>query len=310
MGEPLIVLDRQHRVVLYNKRASQIFGEKLTEGTYFQDLGIATGREINIAGGWFIPERFFIDGQTEVVLLKDITPVKEMEEEREKLKRLEAMGHALATVVHELRNPLCSIELYASMLVEELRGTDLESLAKGVSEGVRNMDSFLANALYFARPRRPKKAPVIIRDILQEVVQLLRPMVEGSGLKLRIALSDRLIQADRGLLKQVLMNIFINAIQAMNGSGTIEVSDEDKQGEYLLRVRDTGPGIAPSDLEKVFDPFFTTKEEGTGLGLSIALKIMQLHGGGIRVKSRPGEGTEFVLYFPVTEPQRGQEDAR
>ncbi|RME64647.1 MAG: hypothetical protein D6778_07620 [Nitrospirae bacterium] len=224
--------------------------------------------------------------------------IKEMEQERQKLKRLEAMGQALATVVHELRNPLCSIELYASMLLEELRGTELESLAKGVSEGVRNMDSFLANALYFAKPRKPKLSKTTLREVVHEVLQLLRPMMEGTGLKLTIELSDRTILADRSLLKQVLLNIFINAIQAMNTEGRIEVKDEQKEGEYLVKIKDTGPGIDESILENIFDPFFTTKPEGTGLGLSISLKIMQLHGGGIRVKSTPGEGSEFVLYFP------------
>ncbi len=299
MGEPLIVLGSDNVVRMYNARAAQLLAPALQLGVSFDSLGIRFGRELNISGGWYIPERFEIDEhQGWVVLLKDITLVKQMEQERQRMQRLEAMGQTLATVVHELRNPLCSIELYATMLLQELQGTSHEALAKGISEGVRNLDSFLSNALYFARPRKPKLQEIVLREVLDEVLNMLSPMLQERMIKVRGSLSEKTLKADRALIKQVFLNILMNAIQAIDRDGCIEFADELQHGEYLVKIRDSGPGVPEEYIERVFDPFFTTKPEGTGLGLSISLKIMQAHGGGIRIKSRPGQGTEFVLYFP------------
>jgi len=233
-----------------------------------------------------------------VILLRDITAQKEVEAEKERNKRLIAMGEMMASIVHELRNPLCSIELYASMLYKEIEDTPQASLAMGVSTGVRNLNNSLSNMLYFARPRNPKTTPCDIRTLTDDALSLLKPVIESRGIVVEKQISRTSINGDSGLVKQVILNILLNAVQAMGTGGILTIHSETDSKGFHLNISDTGSGITSEDIERIFDPFFTTRDEGTGLGLSISLKIMQAHGGTIRAKSLPGSGSVFILYFP------------
>ncbi|NOZ25417.1 MAG: PAS domain-containing protein [Nitrospirae bacterium] len=233
-----------------------------------------------------------------VILLRDITAQKAAEAEKERNKRLIAMGEMMASIVHELRNPLCSIELYASMLYKELEGTPHESLAMGVSTGVRNLNNSLSNMLYFAKPRIPKNTPCEIKRLADEALALIKPVIESRGITVEKRVPSVIINGDPGLLKQVILNLLLNAVQAMERGGVLGIYSETDSREFQLHVSDTGYGIAAEHAERIFDPFFTTRDEGTGLGLSISLKIMQAHGGTIRAKSLPGSGSVFTLCFP------------
>ena len=231
-------------------------------------------------------------------MLKDITERKQTEAEEERNKRLIAMGEMMAGIVHEMRNPLCSIELYASMLHKELEGTELESLARGVSTGVRSVNNILSNMLYFAKPRSPKLRPVSVQSIVEESLSLVLPVADSRNISISKSLINCSLCVDEGLIKQVLMNLFLNAIQAMEKGGNLGITTEVRDDGFCINVSDTGEGIDEATIERIFDPFFTTRQEGTGLGLSISLKIMQSHGGTIKVKSKPGIGSSFSLVFP------------
>ncbi len=233
-----------------------------------------------------------------VLMLKDITEKRQREAIQERNKRLIAMGEMMASIVHEMRNPLCSIELYASMLQKELEGTGLESLSKGVSTGVRSLNNILSNMLYFARPRTPKMNQVSLFTFIEETLELVRPVAESRDIILRNHTGHCSLRMDGALIRQVCMNILLNAVQAMSEGGTITVSTETRDRALYIHIEDTGCGMDEQTLERIFDPFFTTKDEGTGLGLSISLKIMQSHGGTINVRSTPGRGTVFSLVFP------------
>ncbi len=238
-----------------------------------------------------------------VVLLRDVTRSRELEAERQRNRRLIAMGEMMATIVHELRNPLCSIELYSSMLYRELAGTDLSSLAEGVSTGVQNLNNFLTNMLYFAKPRKPGMTDFSLDGLLNDALRMVEPVLASRGIALRRESSTRIIKADRGLLLQVLMNLLLNAIQAMESGGELTITEEVEGDTLHLSITDTGCGISEPDMERIFDPFFTRREGGTGLGLPISLKIMQAHGGSIRIRSRKGQGSTFTLVLPLKEPR-------
>jgi signal transduction histidine kinase len=237
--------------------------------------------------------------QGRVILIKDVTRMRELELRHERNQRLIAMGEMAAKLVHEIRNPLCSVELYATMLERDLAETGHKDLAHGITEGIGSLNTILTNMLLFARPNKPALTLMRLDKVIETAVDLLRPMMDARGIAIEATLSAREVSGDSELLKQVFMNILINAAQAMPGGGRIVVAMEQNNGAAVVHVKDTGAGIARENMERIFDPFFTTKESGTGLGLVIASNIMQANGGYIKAASEPGKGSIFSLFFPV-----------
>lgn len=224
----------------------------------------------------------------------------DLELQHERNKRLIAMGEMAAKIVHEIRNPLCSIELYATMLEKELHETNLRELASGISTGISSLNTILTNMLLFARPHRPALNPVQLDSLLAESITALRPLMEARNIVVSYFLCDGDVNGDKELLKQVIMNIVINAVQAMPSGGTIGLRMRHENGSVLVDICDTGEGIPSEYLERIFDPFFSTKDAGTGLGLAISAKIIQAHDGAITVQSEPGKGSTFRLRFPCS----------
>ncbi len=237
-----------------------------------------------------------------VVLIKDITRLRELELRHERNQRLIAMGEMAAKLVHEIRNPLCSIELFATMLEKELTTTSHRDLAQGITAGIGSLNTILTNMLFFARPNKAALKTIRLDGVIQESVRQLQPMMDSRHVRLSTAMTLCELSGDAELLKQVFMNIMINAVQAMPEGGSIDVRMEALMDTVVVSVKDTGCGIPRQDQERIFDPFFTTKDAGTGLGLVIASNIMQAVGGYIKVTSEPGRGSIFSLYFPAGRP--------
>jgi signal transduction histidine kinase len=234
-----------------------------------------------------------------VILIKDITRLRELEVRHERNQRLIAMGEMAAKLVHEIRNPLCSIELFSSMLEKELTAPVHQDLARGISAGISNLNTILTNMLFFARPNRPVLRKIQLNAVIDEALRMLLPMMESRNVRLVRALRECELSGDAELLKQVFLNILINAVQSMPDGGEIRVTMErEADNLVVVNVQDTGSGIPRENLEKIFDPFFTTKDTGTGLGLAIVNTIMQANGGYIKVASEPGKGSVFSLSFP------------
>ena len=227
--------------------------------------------------------------------------LREMEEHHRRNYRLIAMGEMAAKIVHEIRSPLCSIELFSNMLSNDLEGTGHAEMAKGISTGIKSLNNILSNMLFFAKPQKPSFSDVKLRNVICETTEILTPLMVNRGIKLDNSVSEENIVADPELLKQVFMNTILNAIQAMPEGGTIKICTEDRDGYLSVEVADEGVGLGDTDMEGIFDPFFSTKEKGTGLGLSIAHKIMQSHNGYIRARRNNGKGSTFCLYFPANE---------
>jgi two-component system sensor histidine kinase HydH len=238
-----------------------------------------------------------------IVLFRDLSELQELKGEVERSRRLASLGKLAAGIAHEIRNPLSSIKGFATYFKERYREvSEDQETADIMIQEVERLDRVIGQLLEFARPVSIEKRPV---DVLELVRQSLK-LVEGDTLQkgIRIQMegisSGKEVTLDPDKMKQVLLNLYLNALEAMEKNGTLTVDIRDAQpGAVEIAVSDTGAGIKEADLDHVFDPYFTTKPSGTGLGLAIVHKIIESHGGEIRVESREGEGTRFVVSLPV-----------
>ena len=319
MEEAIIVLDRAGTVTMTNRAAISLLGGALEGaiGKKYSELDIALDHEdgsavaLGAAGKKYsviVEDSPVVDSSGEprgrVIQIKDVTDMRRMEALHERNKRLISLGEMAAKIVHEIRNPLCSIDLFASMLERDLEDGKQKELAGGISAGIHNLNNIVSNMLFFAKPHRPSFCDVDLGELADAVLGMLAPFLEARKVKaVRSYLSApdkyRYVKGDGELLKQILINLVINAAQAMPEGGAVEIGigGEGVFACPCLEVKDEGAGIEPGLMEKIFDPFFSTKEKGTGLGLAIASKIMQAHGGYIKVSSELGKGSTFAMCF-------------
>jgi len=233
-----------------------------------------------------------------VAQFQDITELKRLEEQVQRQQRLAAMGEMAARLAHEIRSPLGSIELFGSLLRHELADDPARrQLAEHICTAVRATDHLIDNTLSFVSPRRPRWAPVKLGEMVQEAVLLATPMINGHGVRVQTVMDDDMtIWGDAGMLRQVVLNLVLNAVQAMPDGGDLCINCAGMAPDRVaLRITDTGTGINPMDRPRLFDPFFTTRPDGTGLGLAIAHNIVLAHGGAIDVESEAGKGTTFTI---------------
>jgi two-component system sensor histidine kinase HydH len=237
-----------------------------------------------------------------VILFRDMTEIRRLEEEVARSRRLASLGSLAAGVAHEIRNPLSSIKGFATWFRERYRDNpeDRETAEVMIRE-VDRLNRVITQLLEFARPltmnRVPTPPPAVIRHALK--------MVEGEARKKGVALETDLsaevgeIPLDADRMTQVLLNLFQNAIGAMEAGGVLRVSIARRDERTVrIAVADTGIGIPKEDLPRVFDPYFTTRSSGTGLGLAIVHKIVEAHGGEVRLESEPGKGTTATILLP------------
>ncbi len=246
-----------------------------------------------------------------VVPLKNIACRKHESEHAQRKDRLAAMGEMAAKIAHEIRNPLGSIELFATSLKASLEGQpDLQLLAERVSSGVKSIDAIISNLLQFVRPDEANRFERFdIYEALDDSLFFMEHLADKeNGVDVKVAYGPRplFIKGDVELIKQVCLNIILNAIQSMPEGGALCIStvqramtNAGRPARVEIRISDSGIGIDPDHVSNIFDPFFTTKERGTGLGLSIVHSIVEMHGGIIDVESTPGNGTMFSIGLPL-----------
>jgi signal transduction histidine kinase len=243
------------------------------------------------------------------------------DEQLQRSRRLAALGEMAAGIAHEVRNPLGAIQLYAGMLVEDMQSlaaTATEdrprTLASGsadtarkIGAAVRGLDAIVGDVLDFARELHPQTRPVPVCDLLARALEAQGPALQAAGVQVQVQLPDDCppVQADADLIHQALVNLIRNALQAMtegpNPPASRRLTLAAAAGDpVVLTVRDTGPGIARQDRERIFNPFFTTRNSGTGLGLAIVHRIADAHGGGIAVTN--DRGAVFQLTLPAADP--------
>ncbi|OGW55949.1 MAG: hypothetical protein A2Y81_05110 [Nitrospirae bacterium RBG_13_43_8] len=311
LEEAIIVVDPKEKITMLNKSAEDILGISRSEavGKVFNNLHFlisrnnsetiltVTGRQYTIilSHSPIVDSRGSSRGN--VILIKDITRLRELEVQQERDQRLKAMGEMATRIVHEIRNPLCSMQLFASMLEGEVENTPHKELARGISTGISSLNTILTNMLLFARPHKPSSKKIPIDGVVEESVVILTPLIKARNIELKKSLRRYEVLGDEELLKQVFINVILNAVQALPNGGDLNVTMEKSGTSVVVHVKDNGPGIDSADIEKIFNPFFTTKDTGTGLGLTIASQIMQAHGGYIKVHSTEERGSIFSLYF-------------
>ena len=240
------------------------------------------------------------------------------------MDRLASLGVLASGIAHEVRNPLAGIKTMAQTLEEEIDKIDprQEYLARIVRQ-VNRLDELLRTLFSYAKPRQPIRKKHRLEDIIQEVDILMDDRIRKKKIKYEKEFEAKLLKVyvDFHQIQQVFINLFLNALEAMPNGGRLEVKaravetviytrdrrkrsfpSQNKEASYVeVTIQDSGAGIKPDQLNVIFDPFFTTKPQGTGLGLSIVYRIIEEHGGEIRVDSKLDEGTTFTILLPTEE---------
>ncbi len=329
----VLVVDLDGTITFFNQEAEEITGfeqDKVLGRPYAEIIGLNAGRKLSVLHTLDTGHRLSNrekelqrpDGRTTPLgfstalvrdeagttlgaleVFNDLTEVKRLEAEVQRVHTLAALGEMAATVAHEIRNPLGGIAGYAGMLERDLGSEDPNRrLVHKIIEGVARLNRIVSSLLTYTRPLRLNVHPVNLTELVEEATAFFAIDVERSREDIHIErrYADRKLtcRIDPEQLQQVILNLLQNAMQAMPEGGTISVDVHAGNSEGIFTISDTGIGMDDDVREKLFTPFFTTKEDGTGLGLVTSKKIIDAHNGQIRVDSEPGRGTQFSISLP------------
>ncbi|HMB27177.1 MAG TPA: ATP-binding protein, partial [Blastocatellia bacterium] len=239
-----------------------------------------------------------------LVAIEDVTERVGLEAQLQQSDKLSSIGLLDAGVAHEVNTPLAGISSYSQMLMQQIPVTDpRRQLLEKIHRQTSRASSIVNNLLNFSRVTEARYAPVDLNRVIDDTIQLLEAQLRNTEIEVVRSYADELPPAfgDGPKLQQVLMNLILNARDAMPQGGRLEISTEADEDSAVIEVHDTGLGIAPEHLSKIYDPFFTTKQigKGTGLGLAVSYGIIRDHGGHIDVESKLGEGTRFQITLPL-----------
>ena len=339
----LILVDNQKKITYINRATENILGYVPEEviGHGFQTLhlkekrarrnligipfdhpgDIDTRREgtIRRKDGVHIPTGFTINNHLdvhgskigEIVIFRDLTNVYKMQEEILRMDRLVSLGEISSGIAHEIRNPLAGIKTTAQAMGEEMGRSDPKrEYLNRITKEIDRLNDLLKMFFSFAKPQRPNLDYCHIKDVVNEITPLLIKDIGDRGITFSEKYDPSLpkVRVDVNQMRQVFLNLFLNAIHAMGSGGELRIEAEPVCSDHVrhttpdyvqVAVSDTGMGIPSGIISKVFDPFFTTKAKGVGLGLSISYQIIKRHGGTINVESREGNGTTFYITLPL-----------
>jgi len=319
MSDGVITVDTEGAITKLNRSASRILGyaagqavgrpfEKLFGRKFSMPAG-SHDAELRAASGHMVPvvERDSpMSDRTDtcighVKVFQDLTEIEALRTRMRQMDRLAAIGEMAASVAHEIRNPLGGIRGFASLLARDIETGDPRlRLVDKILEGVKNLDSVVTELLEYTRPMDLQVRPTFFAQVVDAAIGYLelgdRPITVTNTVSRDL---EVLVDADR--MRQVLLNVLINAVESIDLEGEIKVSAETALNTVTISVRDTGCGMDDEALSKMLSPFFSTKEKGTGLGLAVAAKIVEGHGGALEAASRPGKGTTFFVHLPYTE---------
>jgi signal transduction histidine kinase len=253
------------------------------------------------------------------LVFQDVSQVKQLEKQLHHANRLANLGALSASMVHEIKNPLVAIKTFVQLLPERINDEEfLQKFSHLIGNEVGRIDQIVSQLLHLARPLSSSFISFHLHEVIDTTLALYHPDLTHRKIKVikDLKADEDLILGDRQKIQQILMNLVVNAEEAMKQGGVLSIQtkfvkrpprlkdDEDKENDVLqtyvcLTIRDTGHGMMPKVLKRVFEPFYSTKREGNGLGLSIVMGIMEDHQGSIEVQSELMQGTCFHLYFPL-----------
>ena len=329
MPNSLIALDGEDRVVTINPSTETLFGydprtfqnsglelifgeraENLLEE--LKEKGRILGKEETAANrkGEMVPVSIFgslvsgPDGAPmgKVLLIQDLREIKELRDRTARSERLAAVGSLAAGVAHEIRNPLSSIRGFAQLFMKKFSLESREyEYARVMVKEVERLNRVISALLDFARPKKPDVRPVNVKALVDHALQVIHEDLERKQVTIENRCANEAsVQADPDQLIQVLLNLFLNAVDSLDTGGLLRVEADVDEDTMEIRVVDNGEGMDPETLKQIFDPFFTTKDRGMGLGLAVAHRIMEDHGGSLGARSSPGKGSTFFLRLPVS----------
>ncbi len=330
--DAIISIDENRRIILFNNAAQKIFGysggevigksldtiiphnsehyqiylDRIMEN---QETGIA-GKNISLTAMRKNGELFPVDlslsvmnmggKKTFTAIIRDITLQKQMERKILQAERLASVGQAVARVAHEIKNPLMIIGGFTNQIRSVLENKKDINKIDMVLDEVARLERLVANLGDFTKEYRLVMRPAEINSVIEDVLNIMAGLYSNEKYYFERYQSDGLceINCDPDKLKQVLINIISNGIEAMPDGGVIRVKTVKVEGGVEISIGDDGKGMTSEEMKHIFEPFYTTREKGTGLGLAISYKIVQAHNGDIWAVSTPGRGTTFTIQIP------------
>lgn len=326
----LLAIDADERIASFNqaaesvlklssssamrKRPTEILPQPLSE--FFNQLKTRQGlinKELDcpVKDGKIIPLEVIgtsLKGEDDsavswVILFRDLTEIQHLKKEIARTQRLASIGRLAAGVAHEIRNPLSSIKGFATYFKERYREIPEDhKIAEIMIQEVERLDRVIGQLLEFARPMNIQKKTASLEDVIKDSLKMVEAEARQRRIKVDFSSDPQTkeVRIDTDRIRQVLLNLYLNAIAAMESGGvlSVELRQDDDIGRFRIIVSDSGTGIKHEDLPHLFDPYFTTKSSGTGLGLAIVHKIIESHGGEVSVESRYGEGATVTIEFP------------
>ena len=245
----------------------------------------------------------FFDSESNLYVTRvvDRTEKYELEEQLEHADSLSSIGKLAASIAHEIRNPMTTLKGFVQLL-KATSPEESQNYLSVIDEEIERMESILTEMLSLSKPNSSEKEVLSLKEAVADVCKVIYPKAHSSGINIiqtDSTSSDALIYANSGKIKQVLLNVLKNGLEAMSSGGTLTIDlENNEEGMILLSIADTGEGMTDSQITEIFTPFFTMKEAGTGLGLPFVKRTIIEYNGAIKVESEIGQGTKFVLSFP------------
>jgi signal transduction histidine kinase len=233
-----------------------------------------------------------------LVTFRDAETRREIELQLDISSRLAAISRLTGGVAHEIKNPLNAIALHLEVL--RTKSEPVEPEIEVIAREIKRLDNVVKTFLNFNRPLEVQARALDLAALAKDVVSLIEPDAASKGVRVETELNHACwVNGDDDLLRQAILNIVVNGVEAMKNGGRLTLTSGQTGGQCELRIADEGPGIAPELREKIFNLYFSTKEQGSGIGLAMTFRIVQLHSGKIDVVSEVGKGTTFLLRFPM-----------
>lgn len=340
MTDGVLAADTENRVILCNKAAERLL--PLTDGDVYDKLMWEVIADYDIAQ--FVHQslerqesvedkEFSLPGpggntrilavsimplvqagkvQGNILHLQDISEKRWREARLRRAENLASLTTLTAGVAHEIKNPLGSIGIHIQLIQRMLKTQDnvssqeVNSYLEVINEEVERLNKIVVDFLFAVRPMDMNPSESDLNSLLRDLIEFMQFELDQSGIEVSVVLDDHLpmILLDEKFIKQAVLNMVKNAMNAMESGGHLVLSTQVKGDEVMLRIIDDGVGMSPEVMGKIFEPYFTTKDFGSGIGLTLVYKIIKEHGGDITVVSQEGRGTTFTITFPIPQKER------